>query len=103
MRKNILGVLLAVSIAAGVIRGTAIAQTTASVPKPQDRFAIGENEVKQLLLLMDADKNDKISKPEYIESMEEFDRLDANHNGELDVKERTQSNLSVSHFTSVGK
>ena len=33
----------------------------------------------------------------------EFDRLDKAKNGELDVKELTQSKLRVSHFTSVGK
>jgi hypothetical protein len=33
----------------------------------------------------------------------EFDRLDRSKNGELDVKELTQSRLRVSHFTSVGK
>jgi hypothetical protein len=33
----------------------------------------------------------------------EFDRLDKSKNGELDVKELTQSRLLVSHFTSVGK
>ena len=103
-RNNILCVLFAVSIAAWVGPGTAIAQPTASAPKPQDKVAIGENEVKQLLLLMDADKSGKISKQEYMKFMEaEFDRLDTNHNGELDVKELTQSKLRVSHFASVGK
>jgi Ca2+-binding EF-hand superfamily protein len=34
------------------------------VSKPQDKCALGEEEVKQLLLLMDTDKNGKISKKE---------------------------------------
>jgi Ca2+-binding EF-hand superfamily protein len=100
VRKNSVRVLIALLISSGVT----VAQTTASVPKPQDKVAIGENEVKQLLLLMDTDKNGKISKQEYLTFMEaEFNRLDTNHNGELDVKELTQSKLRASHFTAVGK
>ncbi len=45
---------------------------------------------------MDTDKNGKISKAEWMKFMEqEFDRLDTNHNGELDVKELTQSRMRV--------
>ncbi len=77
----------------------------ASVPKAQDKEAIGEGEVKQLLLLMDTDKNGKISRKEYMAFMEaEFDRLDKDKSGELDPKELTQSRFRVSHpFPSVGK
>ena len=77
----------------------------ASTPKAQDKKAIGEGEVKQLLLLMDTDKNGKISKKEYISFLEaEFERLDKDQSGELDPKELTQSQIRVSHpFTSVGK
>jgi len=100
VRRNIVPVLIALLISSGI----AVAQTTANVPKVQDKLAIGENEVKQLLLLMDTDKNGKISKQEYMTFMEaEFSRLDTNHNGELDVKELTTSKLRVSHFTAVGK
>ena len=68
-------------------------------PKPQDKLALGENEVKQLLLLMDTDQNGKISKQEYLKFMDaEFERLDKDKSGELDVKELTQSKLRVSHF-----
>src|ERR1700686_628909 len=103
-RKNILSVLFAMLIAAGVGPGTAVAQPTASAPKPQDKVAIGENEVKQLLLLMDTDKSGKISKQEYMKFMEaEFDRLDKDKKGQLDVKELTQSKLRVSHPVNVGK
>jgi hypothetical protein len=83
--------------------GTAVAQK-AAVPKPQDKFAIGEDEAKQLLLLIDTDKNGRISKQEWIKFMEaEFDRLDKAKTGYLDVKELMQSKLRVSHFSSVGK
>jgi hypothetical protein len=83
--------------------GTAGAQK-AAVPKPQDKFAIGEDEAKQLLLLVDTDKKGKVSKQEWMKFMEaEFDRLDKTKSGELDVEELMQSKLRVSPFLSVGK
>jgi len=83
--------------------GTAGAQK-AAVPKPQDKFAIGEDEAKQLLLLVDTDKKGKVSKQEWMKFMEaEFDRLDKTKSGELDVDELMQSKLRVSPFLSVGK
>jgi len=83
--------------------GTAGAQK-AAVPKPQDKFAIGEDEAKQLLLLVDTDKTGKVSKQEWMKFMEaEFDRLDKGKTGHLDVKELMQSKLRVSQFSSVGK
>lgn len=83
--------------------GTVVAQK-AAVPKPQEKLSLGDAEVKQLLLIMDTDKNGKISKQEWMTFMEaEFDRLDKAKNGQLDVKELAQSQLRVSHFSSVGK
>jgi hypothetical protein len=74
----------------------------ASVPKTQDKVALGEAEVKQLLLLMDTDKNGKISKQEFMTFMDaEFKRLDKNKDGELDVKELTQSKLRTRSPSSV--
>jgi hypothetical protein len=54
---------------------------------------------------MDADKNGKISKKEYMDFMAaEFDRLDKDKSGESDPKELANSQFRVSHpFTSVGK
>jgi Ca2+-binding EF-hand superfamily protein len=86
-----------------VLVGSAFAQKQ-PVPKPADKQALAEDEVKQLLLLMDTDKNGKISKQEWMRFMEaEFDRLDKNKNGELDVKEIAQSKLRGSTFSSTGK
>ena len=83
--------------------GTAGAQK-AAVPKPQDKFAIGEDEAKQLLLLVDTDKKGKVSRQEWMKFMEaEFDRLDKAKTGYLDIKEPMQSKLRVSQFSSVGK
>ena len=64
----------------------------------------GEGEVRQLLLLMDTDKNGKISKQEWMKFMEaEFDRLDVEKNGELGVKEIAQSRLRASYSAALGK
>jgi hypothetical protein len=100
-RETFLFVILVLMFA--VVAATA--GQRASTPKPQNKEALGEGEVKQLLLLMDTDKSGKISKKEYMDFMEaEFDRLDKDKSGELDPKELTQSQLRVSHpFTSVGK
>jgi|SRR5271170_1892397 len=96
-------VVIAVLVATWAILGTAVAQK-ASVPKTQDKLALGEDEAKQLLLLIDVDKSGKISKHEWMKFMEaEFDRLDVKKNGELDVRELAQSRVRVSHPSNVGK
>jgi Ca2+-binding EF-hand superfamily protein len=88
-------VVIALVIAVGALLATAAAQ---AADKPKDKLALGEEEVKQLILLMDADKNGKLSKEEYMRFMAaEFDRLDIDHSGELDVKELTQSTFRVVH------
>jgi hypothetical protein len=79
------------------------AQEKETLPKP-DKLALGEDAVKQLLLLMDTDKNGKISKKEWMNFMEaEFDRLDTDKSGDLDVKEIAQSRLRATRRTNTGK
>ncbi len=96
-------VVMAALVAMRAMPGTAVAQK-ATTPKPQDKLALGEAEVKQLLLLIDTDKNGKISKQEWMKFMEaEFDRLDKDKSGDLDAKDLGQSKLRVSHFTTAGK
>jgi Ca2+-binding EF-hand superfamily protein len=105
-RTNIalLTAMIALLVATRVTPGGAIAQTKAAVPKAQDKLALGEEQAKQLLLLIDTDKNGKISKQEWMKFMEaEFDRLDKDKRGQLDIKELGESRLRVSPFTSVGK
>jgi hypothetical protein len=64
----------------------------------QKKVIAGENSAKQLLLLMDSDKNGKVSQAEFMAFMDaEFKRLDENHDGELDVKELTQ--FGIRHMT----
>jgi hypothetical protein len=69
-----------------------------------DRVLLGQQQVEQLLLLMDTDKNGRISKKEWMDYMSaEFDLLDTDKNGELDVMEISQSRLQVGHPINVGK
>lgn len=75
------------------------AQKSTGTPKGtpssrQRRVAAGEAYAKRLLLLMDTDKNGKVSKKEFMTYMEvEFDRLDTNHDGQLDVKELAKTQV----------
>src|ERR1700722_17262818 len=116
LKRTLLVVLLVAEwFATGAIVWTSFAQLPtramgavppqkAAVPKPQDKLALGEGEVKQLLLLIDTDKTGKITKQEWMRFMEaEFDRLDKNKSGELDAKELAQSKLRVSPFAKAGK
>jgi hypothetical protein len=83
--------------AGGAVVGTVAAQDTdQGSPRKEKNLAIGESEAKRLLLLMDKDQNGKVSKQEFMSFMEaEFERLDKNKDGELDVKELTQSKIRL--------
>jgi hypothetical protein len=95
--------LVAALFSIGAIVGTSFAQKAAA-PRPQDQLALGEDDVKRLMLLIGTDKAGKITKQEWMKFMEaEFDRLDKNKSGELDAKELAQSQLRVSPFAKVGK
>jgi hypothetical protein len=102
-QTNRLCIIVAITamVASGSMLGNAAAQK-ASVPKPQDKLALGEDQVKKLLLIIEPDEKGKISKQEYMKFMEaEFERLDKDKNGELDVKKLTQSSVTANRF--VGK
>jgi hypothetical protein len=99
--------LLAVAAIAAIFAGGTAVRTpeasgqasTSPVFTPQSQpVAAGEFEAKKLLLLMDADKSGTVSKKEFMDFMEaEFDRLDTNKDGVLDVKELEQSQLVQTH------
>jgi len=100
MQKNKLWIIsvIAVLVVTGTMLGNAAAQK-AAVPKPQNKLAMGEDGVKQLLPLMNTDTEGMVSKQEYMKFMEaEFERLDKSKKGELNVKELTQSSLTASRF-----
>src|SRR5215469_5081191 len=92
-----LGIAMLGILAGGTLRPAVSAQKTDnSIPNVQRSLALGEDDIEALLLLMDTDKNGKISKREFLGFMEaEFDRLDKDKNGELDPKELTQSQVRV--------
>lgn len=93
-QKTVIAIFVAFTLlACGAAVQTAIAQKAL----PRDKVALGEPEVKQLILLMDTDKNGRISRQEFMTFMQaEFDRLDRDKSGELDAKELAQSQLQVS-------
>jgi hypothetical protein len=105
-RTHTLGIaaVLAAVFAAGALvktAGVAAQAGSSSAPAftPQSQSVVaGEFEAKKLLVLMDADKSGTVSKKEFMDFMEaEFDRLDVNHDGVLDVKELEQSQLMQAH------
>jgi hypothetical protein len=94
-RRVMVGALAA---AGAVMMADAVAQDTANIPVRPNTAAIAEDNVKQLLLLMDTDKNGKISKDEWMKFMAtEFDRLDTDHSGQLDRNELLQSRVTMRH------
>jgi uncharacterized membrane protein YdfJ with MMPL/SSD domain len=71
----------------------------------KQKKAAAEAEAKQLLLLMDTNKEGRVSKQEWMKFMgEEFDRLDTNHDGYVDVKDLMRSQLRAHRpYEVVGK
>ena len=82
----------------GVVTPTPAAEKT----EREKKLVTATETAKQLLLVMDTNKSGKISKQEWMKFMEdEFDRLDTDHKGQLDVRELTQSRMR--YRPSVGK
>lgn len=106
-RRNIALLVLfvaAVMFTLGVNMKPSAAQDTASVPKPQNRLALGEDDVRQLMLLLGPNKDGKVTKQAWMKFMSaEFDRLDKDKSGSLDATELAQSQLRVTPFSKVGK
>jgi hypothetical protein len=93
-----------VLLAAALLPRAAEAQKAdKGIPKEQRTLTLGEADVRDLLLLLDADKNGKISKKEFMDFMSaEFDRLDKDKSGELDQKELSLSQIRAAR-PAVGK
>lgn len=89
-------IVAALASAALAVAGTSFAQDTAPGPRFPDKAAEAEANAKQLLSLMDTDKNGKISKQEWMDFMAtEFDRLDKDHSGSLDPHELLKSRVEM--------
>jgi Ca2+-binding EF-hand superfamily protein len=94
-RRNLFLAFVSVT---GTFVANSLAQKTSSAKPQEDKLAIANNDVRELLMLMDADNNGKISKKEWMSFMEaEFNQLDKEGKGELDAKQLAQSRLVVKH------
>jgi hypothetical protein len=87
--------LTAIRLLSVIIAAYAVAPSSAqkaNVPIHQDIVALAQPKVTEVLLVMDADKNGKISKKDFMNLMEAvFDRLDKEKKGELDPTQFRQS------------
>jgi len=105
-RNLLMATLLIVLMGASGVAVSACFAQKAAVPRSQDKHALAGEKVRELVALMDADKNGKISKQEWMRFMAaEFDRLDQDKKGQLDPKELLrwrQPDKSVS-FADAGK
>jgi hypothetical protein len=79
---------LAIVAAAGLAISVAVAGDAPAPPESAQKLASGLSSTAQLLQLMDADKNGKVSRDEFMRFMAaEFDYADKNKDNELDPKE----------------
>ena len=107
-RNIVMSVVVIVALlASGPMVGTLAAQGGDRMPPPSEKVSevrAREAAAKQLLLLMDKDKDGRVSKQEWMKFMEaEFDRLDTNKDGYVDVKDLDRSQLRPVPFSAVGK
>jgi hypothetical protein len=88
-----------VVLLAAIMATSAMGSLAADAPSSKTVDA-GLRATEQLLLLMDTDKNGKVSKEEFLNFMaKEFDRLDTSKDGVLDVNELKGLLPSLSHPT----
>jgi hypothetical protein len=104
---TVAAVFLAGAVAVEVHAGQSEKSTGLPPPTPEQakagrQLAAATEAARNLLLAIDANKSGKISKEEWMKFMEaEFDRLDTDHKGQLDVDELTKSRIRVRPY--VGK
>jgi EF hand len=89
-----LGTMVPMAVTAQSPSSTPTSAQPTPAQKDNKKLKAGEKEAKKLLLLMDKDQNGMISKQEFMNFMEaEFDRLDADKSGQLDVSELTKAQI----------
>jgi uncharacterized membrane protein YdfJ with MMPL/SSD domain len=104
---TIAAVLFAGAIALKVHAGQSEKSTGVPPPTPEQakrerQLAAATEGARELLLVIDTNKSGKISKEEWMKFMvAEFDRLDTDHKGQLNVEELTKSRIRVRPY--VGK
>jgi Ca2+-binding EF-hand superfamily protein len=95
--KTLLAVVALLAVGVGGVQAQDAPSTRVKQEKKDRNVKAGEKEAKKLILLMDKDQNGKVSKEEFMAFMEaEFERLDVDKNGSLDVAELTQSRVQTS-------
>jgi hypothetical protein len=86
--------LTAIRLLAVIVAAYAVAPSSAqkaNVPIHQNVVALAQPKVTEVVLLMDTDRNGKISKKDFMNLMEAaFDRLDKDRHGELDPRQFRQ-------------
>jgi len=101
VHATVAAVLLAGAIAVKVHAGQSEKSTGVPPPTPEQakrerQLAAATEAARELLLVIDTNKSGKISKEEWMKFMEaEFERLDTDHKGQLDVEELTKSRIRV--------
>ena len=96
------GLVIATMLAAGLGIGLTFARG-GELPR-NDKLAMGEPEVKQLLQLVEQDKNGRVSEQAFLNYMKaEFERLDTKKQGVLTVRDLTRPVERPATFPSVGK
>jgi hypothetical protein len=103
--KLVLIVVLVVTLfTIGRMLRPAFARDRAADPETQGRQLLTGDELKLLFVLMDTDKNGKISKQEWMTFMGTvFETLDQKKTGELDPNELAQLRFRKSTFSTGGK
>jgi Ca2+-binding EF-hand superfamily protein len=104
-RTNLLLILVAVAmlIAVCLTVNTAVARQS-STAKLQDNYALGQPGVEDLLPLMDADHDGTVTEQEFMGYMKtEFQRLDKDETGAVDLSQLMQTGVHPKYFNSAGK